>query len=73
MEDVVGCIEHEEIVARASMIKFVCSNPDVGTLITINNKTVGKEFSTPLFKLCKTKKIINVKIHIEDDHLVSHD
>jgi hypothetical protein len=41
-------------------------------MITINGKGEGKEFITPLFKLCKTKKIINIKIYVEDD-LVSHD
>ena len=42
-------------------------------MITINGSGAeGKEFSVPLAKLCNTKKIINIKIHIEDD-FISHD
>jgi hypothetical protein len=71
--DIVGLLIHEDVCERHNMIKFVCQNSAGGSLITISgNGEEGKEFHTPLVKLCKAKAMINLKIHIEDT-FISHD
>ena len=65
--DIVGLLMHEEICSRDTIVKFQVQNREGGAQIICNGNGIGKEFTTPLTKLCKSKKIIDVSIFIDLD------